>query len=207
MNVEDAIETDYLVLRVTQYGENSLIAAGISPEQGKLSFVVHGGRGSGRRGVSPFRLFSRLHLVYTPSTRELQKCTSAELVRDYSGVSHDYGRYACACWLCQFSLANVLPGLALEYYFQSLAVAFERLSANSNVPTAAIVTGVLLVYMQENGFLPQMEGDTKRQSQCQLLFQMALGGDVPALQDQNWLALRDWAIGLLRQTDCIVPVM
>jgi recombinational DNA repair protein (RecF pathway) len=207
MNGEDAVEIDFLVLRVTQYGENSLIAAGVSPEQGRLSFMVHGGRGSGRRGVSPFRLFSRLHLVYTPSTRELQKCTSAELVGDYGGVSQDYGRYACACWLSQFSLANVLPGLSLEYYFRSLAVGLERLSANRSVPTAAVLTGILLVYMQENGFLPQMEGDPKGQSQCQLLLQMALGGDIPALQEQNWLALRDWTIGLLRQTDCIVPAM
>ena len=207
MNGDESIETAFLVLRLTQYGENSLIATGISPEQGKLTFMVHGGRGSGRRGVSPFRLFGRLAVTYTPSNREMQHCTIVELLEDNGDVSHDYARYACACWLCQFSLANVLPGMALEYYFKSLSVAFTRLAKNNQVPTAAVVTGVLLVYKQENGLLPSMEGDTRRQSQCQLLLQMALGGDIPALQEQNWLALRDWTISLLRQTDCIVPAI
>ncbi|MBP5640969.1 MAG: recombination protein O N-terminal domain-containing protein [Victivallales bacterium] len=204
MTESDTIETEFLVLRVTQYGENSLIAAGFTPELGKLSFAIHGGKGSGRRGVTPFRLFCHLKVKYVPSSRELQKCVSAELVDDFSAVSHDYERYSCACWLSQFSLTNVLPGMPTEYYFRAVSVAFSRL-AKTVLPVPAILTGVLLVYMQENGMLPQMEGDVRRQSQCQLLLQMALGGDVPALQKQNWLAIRDWTIGVLRQTDCILP--
>ena len=41
--------------------------------------------------------------------------------------------------------------------------------------------------------------------QCQVLVDMALGGPVPALRDDNWLALRDWVLGRLAQTDGILP--
>lgn len=201
----ESLETDYLVLRTTVYGESGLIVSGVSPEQGKLSFMVHGARRGGRRGGSVFGLFRKLRLSYRPQERELQSCDDAELVSDHGSVSSDFGRYTGACWLSQFALQNILPGMSSSYFFDSLDLGFSRLASGVG-SVASIETGVMLVYMQENGVMPLFgEGEERQAAQCQLLLEMALGGQIPALREDNWVALRDWAAGVLRGSECVVP--
>ena len=200
----DAEETAFLALRTTPYSENSMIVAGVSPQHGRLSFLVGGALRCGRRGRSPFGLFRRLRVSFTPRERDLQAVDEAELLEDYTPLTRDYQGYECACWLAQFALGNVLPGQAAEFTFRSLRVAFVRLAA-CDVPPVAVQTGVLLVYMNENGLLEADAAQPQQTRQCQVLVDMALGGPVPALRDDNWLALRDWVLGRLAQTDGILP--
>lgn len=199
----DAVETEYVALRTTPYGENSMVVTGISPVHGRLAFMVSSALRSGRRGRSPFDLFRRLRVTYTPRERDLQAVEAVELLEDYSLLTRDYAGYQCACWLAQFLLDNILPGLPCEFTYRSLCIALQRLAACAVNPLS-VQTGVLLVYLNENGHL-DADAEPQQVQQCQILVDMALGGAIPALRDDNWQALRDWVLGRLVATDGILP--
>ena len=136
-------ETDFIVLRTTRYSEGKLIVNGLTPN-GRLSFITYGA-GDGKRGGLTFGLFRLLHVVYEESDRDLQKYSQADVLADYGAVAQDFDNYSAACWLSQFSLANMPSGLDCVYYFESLKIALERLSAKSILPAAAL-TGIILVF-------------------------------------------------------------
>lgn len=200
----ESVETDFLVLRTVACGENSLVASGVSPQFGRVSFLVWGGQSGGRRRPCVFGLFRRLQVRYVPQDSDMQTHAEATIEQDYGGVSQHYERYEAGCYLARFALDNVLPGMSAPVFFEALVMAFRRLSETS-VGVPSIIMGVLMVYMQENGLLPPFEGQVRQAAQCQLLLDMALGGDIPALRADNWLALCDWALGILARSDCLLP--
>ena len=89
--------------------------------------------------------------------------------------------------------------------FESVRIALERLAAQSALP-AAVITGVVLVYLREGGWLSDYDDSPQTARQIQILLEMALGGDIPRLAKDNWEQLHQWALALLRMNDeCIMP--
>ena len=201
---QELLETDFIVLRKTQYGDSKLIVNGLTPT-GRLSFIVYGAIGSGKRGGLVFELFRHLHVSYAETDRELQKCKDAEILADYSSLVRDFDSYSAACWLSQFSLANMPSGLDCQCFFESIRIGLERLANQTTLP-AAIVTGIVLVYLREGGWLSDYEDSPQSARQIQILLDMALGGDIPRLAKDNWEALHKWTLDLLSLNDgCIMP--
>ena len=197
-------ETDFIVLRTTRYGEGKLIVNGLTPS-GRLSFIAFGAVGGGKKGGLDFELFRLLHVSYQETERELQKCNDTAIIADYGGLAHHFDSYSAACWLSQFSLANMPSGLDCRYFFESVRIALERLAAQSALP-AAVITGVVLVYLREGGWLSDYDDSPQTARQIQILLEMALGGDIPRLAKDNWEQLHQWALALLRMNDeCIMP--
>lgn len=200
----DNQSTEFLVLRTTRVGDSKIIANGVTPSSGRLSFMVYGS-GSGRRGGVEFGLFRLLQVTYLDNGRELKRCETVEVLADYGGVSRVYERYSAGCWLSRFGLANMLPGLGCPYLFQAMKIGFERLSSGDLLPEA-IVTGVILVYLREGGWLSDYEDSPETARQIQALLEMALGGEAPRLTDGNWRELHEWTRALLRlNEECVIP--
>lgn len=203
--MSEAIETEYLVLRKVPYGEGDLIVNGITPDQGKVAFLIYHALSSGKRRFPHFDLFRCLRVRYTPRQNELQKCQDCELLEDFAGVSAAYGNFQAACWLARFALDNVLPGIAHEHFFRATCNAYRTLAARS-LPSAAILSGVCLVYLHEAGWLSDYQDSPQTVQQCQWLIDMALGVTAaPALTERNWQDIFAWCKGLLLQCDCAVP--
>ena len=197
-------ESKFLVLRKTPYQGSSLIVAGLSPELGQMGFFIRQPSQKGQRGFSYFDLFRLLRVNYRKGKGELYYCQEAECLADYSALASLYENFQAACWLAQFALANVLPGLAQPRFFQSLLVALHRLSEQRQSP-AAVLTGVCLTWLEEAGCLDSTALSSSEMAQCQLLLQMAAGGDMPALTEENWQQLWLWSYTQLKQCECHTP--
>lgn len=205
------IETEFLVLRLTPYSDTSLVAAGISPSQGRLGFLVRGARRLGPRQFPVLDLFRVLRITYRDTRAELHRLTSADLVADHGRLAQSFPSFKAAEWLARFALVNVLPGVGHEALFTALRIGLGRLA--KQVPPEAVqaqadsvVTGVLLAYLQEAGWLADYEQGEASGRQCRTLLEMASGRQPPPqLTPGNWHDLRHWAASLARAAECEVP--
>lgn len=202
MNSQPGQSTDFLALRKTPYQEHALIVTGVSPDQGRMSFFVRRPSSTSRRAYTHLDLFQLVHLDYRQSASELCYANNIELVADYCGVAVKQDAYRAACWISQFTLANLLPHIAMPQYFTALRVAFIRLTGGRPCPQA-VLTGLALTYLSEAGWLDLTRFSATEAAQCALLLQMAQGGDFPGLTQETWDALWEWTRGELARAECL----
>ena len=194
--------TDFLALRKTPYQEHALIVTGVSPDQGRMSFFVRRPASTSRRSYTHLDLFQLVRLDYRQSVSELCYASNMELVADYCGVAANQEAYQAACWISQFTLANLMPHIAIPQYFIALRVAFVRLMGGRPCPHA-VLTGLALTYLHEAGWLNLTRLSVAEAAQCELLLQMAQGGDFPGLPSEIWDALWEWTRGELARAECL----
>ena len=200
---ENNFETQFLVLRITPYQGSSLIVTGLSPGLGQLGFFIRQNY-KGKNAFTFFDLFRLLRVNYRKSRGELYYCDEAESLADFSALSQDYQNFQAACWLAKFALANVLPGLSQPRFFLASIVSLQRLSLRQQSP-AAVLTGLCLTYLEEAGCLDILRLSTSEAAQCRLLLQMAAGGDMPVLTEENWQQLWLWSYTQLQHSECHAP--
>ena len=197
-------ETLFLLLRSVPYQGSSIIVSGITPHLGQIGFFIRLPSGKGQDRFPLFDLFRLLRINYKRGKGELFYSQEAECLADHSQLSRDYKRFQCACWLAKFSPANTLPELPQPKYFRAMQVALLRLSEKTQTPPA-ILTGVCLTFLQEAGLLDTKRLNPQELAQCSLLLEMASGGDMPALQEENWQQLWLWCHQQLLENECIIP--
>jgi recombinational DNA repair protein (RecF pathway) len=212
MDGRSHLETRFLVLRLTPYSDTSLVAAGISPDQGQLRFLVRGARRLGPRQFPVLDLFRVLQVSFRNTAAELHRLASADLVADYGRLAQSFPAFQAAEWLARFALGNVLPGVGHEALFGAFCIGLGRLAEAGPDQAAqaqadSVVTGTVLTYLQEGGWLAEHDRDDRTARQCRTLLEMAAGRcPPPRLTAANWRNLRHWALGLARAAECEVPV-
>lgn len=179
-----------------------MIVAGVSPELGRMSFFVRLPAQGNRRSFTHLDLFQLVTLDYRQSSSELFYASNIELAADYCGVAVNQDAFNAACWISQFTLANLLPHIAMPQYFTALRVAFIRLLGGRPCPHA-VLTGLALTYLSEAGWLDATRLSSTEAAQCGLLLQMAQGGDFPGLTTETWEALWEWTRGELARAECL----
>ncbi|MDY0175704.1 MAG: hypothetical protein WCS95_06885 [Lentisphaeria bacterium] len=199
-------ETLFLLLRSVPYQGGSIIVSGITPQLGQMGFFVRLPSGKGKDSFPVFDLFRLLRINYKRGKGELFYSEAAECLAEHSRLSQDYRRFQCACWLAKFSLANTMPELAQPQYFCAMQVALQRLSAKVQSP-AAVLTGVCLTFLLEAGLLDVKALSAQELTQCTVLLEMAAGGDMPVLQEENWQQLWLWCYRQLQENECILPAL
>ena len=100
-------ETDFIVLRTTRYGEGKLIVNGLTPS-GRLSFIVYGAVGGGKKGGLDFELFRLLH-VSTDKRKQCNLEKNLDLLIDRSGVHQPVSQ-----------LNHAIAHIAVKYTFPQL---------------------------------------------------------------------------------------
>ena len=197
-------ECQLLVLRKIPYQGSSLIVSGLSPELGQMGFFIRMPGPKSKKVFACFDLFRLLRVNYRKGKGELFYCEEAECLADFSALASSYENFQAACWMAKFALANVLPGLSHPRFFRAMLVALQRLSLHQQSP-AAILTGLCLTWLEEAGCLNVTALSAAEMAQCQLLLQMAAGGDMPVLAEDNWQQLWLWSYTQLRQCECHTP--
>ncbi|NLZ62755.1 MAG: hypothetical protein GX902_03005 [Lentisphaerae bacterium] len=196
-------ETQFLALRKTAHLGQNLIVSGLSPQHGQLSFFIRGQHGA-RGKFQYFDIFRLLQVQFRRSSGDLCYCDSADVSHDFTAIAQSYPEYQAGCWLAQFALNNCLPGLEIPRFFAALVIALQRLSERRQL-REGVLTGVALVYLDEGGWLNDRPLSLQERAQCRLLLQMAAGGDMPALDPENWQALWEWSYFQLALCDCRLP--
>ncbi len=192
--------TDFLILRKIPYQDSGLILSGISPTQGQMSFFLRQSAAR-RRSYQFLDLFQLVSGNWRRSSGDLCYWSNVDLVEDFSGVARSTSAFEAACWLSQFTLSNTVQQMPIPRIFRALRVALTRLIAGR--PTVdGVLTGFGLTFLEESGWLSFPESEKTQAAQCQLLLQMAAGGDFPALTNENWQALWNWTRNQLLNADC-----
>ena len=197
-------ECDFIPLRKIAYGEHSLIFTGVSPEYGRISFLIKGAAVARNRYLPEVEQFRLLHLEIVMGNGDLHRIRNAELLADFGGVAQDYASFQAANWIAAFSLSNVQEMLPHPHYFNAVEVAMRRLAAQS-LAVDAILTGVCMAFLFEEGWLAHAVSTAEASAQCRAILEMAAGNPPPAITLQSWRAQLDWTRQLLLLNDCRIP--
>lgn len=199
----------FLILRKTVYGETSLILAGLTPEDGQMHLLLRGALRLGRKQFPVADLF-RLVRAEVRGGGELHPCGGMELLEDFGGVVRSLADYRAACRLAGFALANVPAGAAAPRFFTALATAFRELAGGDPGKTdagiARIQAGVWMVFLEEQGWLPDFAEAPERARRRAELLAMGEGrGPAPDLPPAQWQKLEAWCVRQLLTHDCRLP--
>lgn len=186
-------ETDYIILRKTPFRESSLIVSGISPEFGRLDFIL---RRPSSRGASKFQvagLFRELHIEFKTKKEDLHGLLSAgkfELLTDFDPIAENIPGYFAACALCGVLLANSKPMLPMPETYRAMRLFLQSLCGGAGPePYESLV---YLVLLREAGELPAQEGRAGAFLE-RILSSAAAGESLPQdIPASYWEKLSDW---------------
>ena len=201
----EQLETDYIVLRKQEYGDRSLIISGISPDYGRLDFILRGAVGGVNRSYPAVDLFRLLHIAFTQGDDSLGHLKSVELIENFDSLAQNYPSYETAIWIATFSLLNVMPMLQQTLYANAVEVALRRLANRSQFLPEAIMTGVCITFLYESGWLTHALQDSSSREQCRVLLEMASGKEAPNLSGECWRQQLEWCKSMLLYNECRLP--
>ncbi len=206
------VKTNFLVLRKTAYSETSLIVAGISPHFGQLHFLVRGARRMDKKHFPTVDIFRVLEVVYTPSRSHLHTWKSADPLIDFAAVASRKSAFDTASWLARFALLNLAEQQECPRFHTALCSALQRLCQFAEDPArtpsapAIATVGAAVVFLDENGLLPDYAGRPQQQAKRAALLELIHpDAKLPEISAENWARLMAWAIGLLKRGECQLP--
>ena len=86
-----AEKTTYIILRKIPFQDSSLIVSGLSPEFGRLDFLLRGARGTGAKKFPYAELFRELAIEFRPpklhSPGTMCNLTSHELIASFDSIA------------------------------------------------------------------------------------------------------------------------
>ena len=194
------ISTAVLVLRKTPYSESSIIAATLSPEHGRIDFVIRGAKRISRKKTPQVDLFRELHAEFRMKNSGLQNLYTCELLNFYDGIAAFPDNYLAACEIGTFILRNSQPMIPCPEVYSAIKNAFGMLSrSRTDIPWAELVK---LVFLDEHGFLPEdmdASGDSKKiEAMRNLVNSIVSGKPLPEFPPKTWRKIADWIDGLSR---------
>lgn len=148
------------------YQESSLIVSGLSPDFGRLDFLLKGARGTGAKKFPYAELFRELVIEFRPprlhSSGTLCTLTAHEPAEAFDAIAARTENYLAMCAFAAFLLKHTKPMLEAPETFHALETLLFRLTTaeNPEFPLAA----AKLMFLRESGFLPESPGaDNLRQ--------------------------------------------
>ncbi|HBC88322.1 MAG TPA: DNA repair protein RecO [Lentisphaeria bacterium] len=189
------ISTPVLVLRKTPYSETSIIAATLSPEHGRLDFMIKGARQISRKKFPQVDLFRELEVHFHHNNSGLNNIHSVELISSFDNIASFPSNYLSGCEIATFVLRNSQSMIPSPEVYSALKTSFSALSSSkTDIPWTALLK---LVYLDEHGFLPEdmdLSGDSKKQEVMEnLLDAVILGSPLPDFPSKTWQKLAEWA--------------
>ena len=196
-------QTDYIILRKIPFQESSLVVSGLSPDYGRLDFLLKGARGSGAKKFPYAGLFRELNVEFRENTNHsgLLYLRSHEPKSNFDTIANYPDNYIRLCSWIPFLLKHTRPMLALPLTYRALHGVLKRLSSSpdSEFPLAAAE----LVFLRESGLVPDVPEDSQRADALETLLHYAVEPDSPEpeFSDQYRSRLIQWVRQLSRYAD------
>lgn len=194
----NAISTNLIVLRKTAYKESGLIVSSLSPDMGRLDFVIHGARKLGKKNFPEIDLFREVRVEFQDRGGELHYPMNVESLRDHDAISRYPKLFLAMKGLGEFIIQNTHSHVECPQLYQALRNALTRYAEND--VSAPWVSLTKLVYLDENGLSPDQltishdtDQEEKRRHSLQLFLATALGDlQPPELPRAFWKSLVKW---------------
>lgn len=186
-------ETDYIILKKTPFRETSFIVSGISPEFGRIDFLMRG-RLSGKAGKFFLPgLFRELHIWFQIKKADKQgliRADKSEFVSEFDAVSENIPGYLAACNVAAVILANTEMMVPVPETYRAFRLFLQMIQAGN--PPEPYESLVYLTLLHESGELPPQEGRAGEFLQS-LLNCAGQGRAVPdGIPDSYWTKLVEW---------------
>jgi len=197
--------TKYIVLRKTPFQESSLVVAGVSPDFGRIDFLIKGARSLSRRKFPLYELFRELSIQFREAKAgALSSVQSAEPSESFDEIALRPANYLAACELAGFLLKHSQPLLECQQTYRALKTAFAKLRVEEEPERPVALAR--LAYLYESGLLPERLSDgeddaseLRRTALLQALLAHAIGeGPEPKLTPEYWGRIAKWTDSLLR---------
>ena len=143
------ISTNFVVLRKTPYLESSLIISGISPEHGKIDFLIKGGRRISKKNSPEVDLFRVFNIEYAEKSSSIFSPVMMEYVRDFDRIAYYPDKLAELMTMTGFILRNTHYGISCSSVYLTLINYLERVIQKR----AFSIMYIKFAYLHENGLL------------------------------------------------------
>ena len=140
-------KTTYIILRKIPFQESSLIVSGLSPEFGRLDFLLRGARGTGAKKFPYAELFRELAIVFRPPREHastLCSLTAHEPVASFDAIALRTGNYLAVCDYAAFLLKHTKPMLEAPETFRALETLARQTHVRDRMRRPSRVRRVLL---------------------------------------------------------------
>ena len=197
--------TDYIILRKICFQESSLVVSGISPEFGRLDFLLKGARSCGAKKFPFAGLFRELSIEFRDqsSGNGLFHLKSQEPKSCFDTIAEYPENYIMLCSWIQFLLKHTRPMLELEQTYRALRLALIRLSSDSGGEFQ--LAAAELVFLRESGWVPEVPAaDFQRTDALEKILNYALdpASPEPEFTPEYRSRLIHWVHALRRYADC-----
>ncbi len=194
------ISTPVLVLRKTPYSETSVIAVTLSPEYGRLDFMIRGAKQISKKKFPQVDLFRELEVHFNYKSSGLNNMHSVEILNTFDGIANFPRNYMSACEISNFILRNSQAMNPSPEVYASFKTALSAMSkSKTDIPWTGLVK---LVYLDEHGFLPEsinFDSNTKRKDIIKnLLSSVIVDTPLPVYPQETWQKLAEWVDSLCK---------
>ena len=124
-----SFKTRYMILRKTPFRDTSLVVAGISPDHGRLDFVLKGARAIGKKQFPTADVFREYLIEFRPSRRaeSMPTLVSMDLAASHDGIAQSMDCYLAACAFAAETLRRAQPMLEMPLTWQAFSVMLTRM--------------------------------------------------------------------------------
>jgi len=154
-------KTRYMILRKTPFRDTSLVVAGISPEHGRLDFVLKGARTIGKRQFPTADVFREFLLEFRPSRRaeSMPSIVALDFTAAHDGLAQSIDCYLAACAFAAETLRRAQPMLEMPLAWQAFSVMLTRMehTPSPGIPLMLARLAVLREHGALSGVLPYPE--------------------------------------------------
>ncbi len=198
------LNSNFIVLKKAPYQESSLIITTISPEYGKLSFVVKGARRITKTKQPIVDLFRELTIEFKESKNELHTPINIELISNFDKIAFKPKTFLDFLKLNNFLLKNTYSHIQYPKTYSALRTLLVKASNTNFSPFETSL--FKLVFLFENGFLPDFfeeEKENQQQIFLQKLISYAEGKtqSIPHLSDEYKSKFSNWILILCKNNN------
>lgn len=189
---------NYIILRHSPFQESGLLLSGISPERGRLDFIVRGAKSQGKKKFPLTGLFRELHVEYRMDPgKSFPNLKSMELISCFDTIAAHTRHYLTACSLAKFLLDNTRPMLDSSEIYTAFRLLLIHYAEGRELTERAVL--LKTAFLSENGMLPEPENQTGEQM-LETLFSASQGMiGIPEFSQEYWEKLDRRFDLLLRQ--------
>ncbi|MBQ9088406.1 MAG: DNA repair protein RecO [Lentisphaeria bacterium] len=197
------ISCQFIMLDRRPYRESALIASGISPDYGKVSFVLHGAQKVSEKNFPVADLFRELEIEFNDdgNPKELYTAKSVELLSSFDNIANDSRSFKMAGRIASFLLKNSPPNLPQPYTYDSLRSVLANLAQldcghdHWTLEQCAVV--IKSAYLCENGLLPETQNEKQNDFLENLVASGIDNSPLPDCNPKYWSMLNNWLNSLI----------
>ena len=196
------ISGSFIVLDKRPYRESALLLRGVSPDYGRIAFVLHGGQ-SGTEKFPQADLYRELEIEFMDdeSGKDIFTARKVDLLTDYSGIADNSKSFRMAGRIGNFLLENMPPSEVQPYTYDTLRSVLANLALPPDTPgvwsliQCAVVIKTTFLY--ENGMLPEAADPAQNDFLENLVASGIDNSPLPECPEKYWNALNQWLNSLI----------